>query len=589
MKNDQKSLSKVTPAERLTKKYDARARLIADRADSDILYPYEDGISWVGGRSVTTLRGETAYDFLGLTGELAKEVVLDGKFSTTYLETKLQPIILAYRQDLEAGANLFRAFIAEIVDFSTEYTVSVPVAGLVLEVETFRVGRVTFRSVTDGVINGLVNKQDQIGRQCGHESMTPQEREHERDRLRRGLGDEVVGSYTVIAEPQRAQELAEIEIRRALEAVIFSWAGAVAYHPAADAAPRLKTASEGPLPLVVMTSEDSFHDRMGLPDSRYPIIISRQSWGSLDGNGLSEISRILAKPINELTPLEKSILRAVHWVATSQYQIDDENRMLNLITGLETLVSPVDRQSISRSIAEATALLTQRDMSRRADLMKTVSSAYTKRSNTSHGGQVSLEPTELRQMRVIVLQVIQQTLAWQSRFKTKEEFQAWINQAKLDSLRIEPGSRKTLRNLRRLRGLEQVELARALNVSADDVHRWETKGPTFEEMDRLAIFFGEANDAIEFDGSVSYLNIDGREFMIELKESSFGFWSGWVSSIRVGAGPGIPFPEPIEEASARSEAISELRVRLGVLIKEVERGEKKQGEIGKTNARSSTP
>jgi len=550
----------------LARKYEPQLKASAETVQLQPLHEFDFGISWQSQTDPRSIRGQDAYDYLSIATDLSRESLLASRFSPEYLEDRLHQVLFQYIEGEDRGKRWLRELFAELLPYSLKQTVYLHVVGIALELPDLTVGEVCFRHANDEFIEEIARRQNDAFVAQGEEPRTGDDLSEQLNRIRKMVGQGLVAVYDVVAEPKRAEERALDEVRRALEVIMFAWIGANANNYWADAVPRLNVLPVKEYPHVVLASNEGISFRLGRPPSDGPMFINAQMRSLMDANGMKVLSDLLVKP--SPTDLERAILRAVHWVGAAQGQEDDQNRLLNLITALETVLNPIDRQNISRSIGEGVALLIRQNIGSRPQLRQTITKAYDKRSATSHGGIRAVEATELKELRSIVLEVVQQTIRCRQWFSTREDLQNWLYQAKMDSPRIMPNERSSLRNLRRLAGLEQGELATRLRVSADDVHRWETRAPTFDELDRLADFFKVPKSTIDFPGRFVWQEVDQREFMIELHESSFGSWEARIESMRLGVLPGIAIPSstcPLDSRLAALEAM-EAAIRKAIHI-----------------------
>ena len=555
----------------------------------------ERGITWY--RTVdapVTLSEDVAQKFKATAVDLSKEELLADRFSPETLEEKLRMVLESYLDDPQTGQEALQRQINDLDRFDDGQFVCVSVAGVQLDISQLDVGAVVFYPASSSGFSRITDHYEKRNEEEGLPQMTAEERELLSQQLCHHLGSPSDGAsiatYFVVAEPRRAIQRALSEINRALDAVIFSWAGSVAYDEAADARPRVNQRPDGSLSTPISLSRSGLFFEKSSPPAHIPIVVNRQTQGVMVGNGLATLSDLLRK--QRRTDLEEAIIRAAHWVSSAQEQVELENRLLNLVTALEVLLSPSNQQSLSQSISEATALLILDDIEKRSDMKKLITDFYGKRSKVSHGSKKGkvIELSEVRHLRLIVLQVIQEVMRWKDHLEEASPtgLQTWLNQAKLDSLRITPDRRKSLQNLRRLAGWEQGDVAKSLGVSADDVHRWEHDCPSFDEFDRLVELYRVSKNEVDFPGRFTYLEVRDREFFLRLIESSFGWWTAEVASIRTDVASAIAFPKRTERMSTRSAAVDAIReaiLKAVALAGEVETA----GQVSMGDDHSSSP
>lgn len=114
--------------------------------------------------------------------------------------------------------------------------------------------------------------------------------------------------------------------------------------------------------------------------------------------GAFKLSEIFAKPEKQLTDFEKTLLRTVHWFSSSTTQHEIENQLLNLITCLETLLTPRDGNPIGTAIAEGVAIIIRTGAENRIILKKKVQKIYRLRSAVSHGGKKEIFESDVKEL-----------------------------------------------------------------------------------------------------------------------------------------------------------------------------------------------
>lgn len=285
------------------------------------------------------------------------------------------------------------------------------------------------------------------------------------------------------AEAIRTREQAETETRRALEVITFANAALYTFHPQADAVVGL----EGEIPTVgpwigVLAADVFYHSIRAAPIA-WPIEIAPASIEHFERVGMFALSDLLTRPDNELTDLDNALLRAVHWFAASQAQVELENRLLNLTTCIEALVGPEDGIRIKAIVAERTALIVTRG-EHRPGVQEFVRGLYGARSEVSHGEAKTVAEADVKELRRVAAELITTLLRRRDRVRTKEDLYAWLRRLSDVEEPVEPaappGAPKTLREWREERGWSQEELAGRVErdfVDADAVDRWERWRP----------------------------------------------------------------------------------------------------------------
>ena len=151
----------------------------------------------------------------------------------------------------------------------------------------------------------------------------------------------------------------------------------------------------------------------------------------MDGIGVFAVCGILQKPVHSLTDFEKTLLRAIHWFANYQTQFENENRLLCLITCLETFFTPKDGNPIGTAIAEAVALFTSDELAARKKIKRRVKDMYQLRRSVSHGGHTAVLDSQLREILEISRTLMERVIARRGEFSDRDAVLTWVEEQKL--------------------------------------------------------------------------------------------------------------------------------------------------------------
>jgi hypothetical protein len=415
------------------------------------------------GHPTIGIAGEAAQELQSIVEKLASRSEWTERFSVEYLDSRLVIILVAaHRQGRDEAVRLLDEFVDELESFATEQRVFIPISGLVLMVPELKVGRVTIRKGTPAGISA----ESEVGKY---------------------LADRVHAEFQVIAEPIKAGEHGSRETRRALEALTFVHVANTLYGIDSDAV--ISTESERLAPAawvgVVSTTEAYFQYRRR--ERATPVLISSGSLSELNSHGLPELSEMLARDTGDLSELEETILWAVHWLATAQAQIEEENRLLNLTTCLEALVGPLDPKTdpISGTIAEAVALIAGSGYEDRTKIRSFVIDQYRARSGVSHGRRGRVAASDVRQLRAIVVNLIKRLLAVRDEVQDRKALFAWLERTRLGGALASPGETRTIAELRAEHGLSFMQLVHELGCQPEELDQWERTGPDLAAMRRI--------------------------------------------------------------------------------------------------------
>ncbi len=315
--------------------------------------------------------------------------------------------------------NLFRTVLVELLDTNTtaaaeaaiaklafeysayqkRHSVLIPLFGITLHVPMLTVGRVTIicPSISDLALRlgtSMTMLTGQLAVKC--------------------LNGKVLAAFEAVAEPIRAKEMAVEETRRALEvlryAIPFLYEGPYKYL-------KLNVSIEGDHPnsdsvAFIVPSCDAHSLTFTSENTRPAILvqINEENVKKLGECGALEVASLLAKPLAELTDIDRVLLRGLHWFGNALCHGEPENELLSLTTCLETFLTPKDGNPIGTAIAEGIAILLADNLEERKRLKKRVKDLYSKRSGVSHGGEKAVLESDLVTLRDIAKRLIHKVI-----------------------------------------------------------------------------------------------------------------------------------------------------------------------------------
>ena len=132
-----------------------------------------------------------------------------------------------------------------------------------------------------------------------------------------------------------------------------------------------------------------------------------------------------------MSAFEQTLLRGLHWFSSAETQEEPENRLLNLITCIETCLTPRDGNPITTAIAEGAAIIIAHDLAGRRHLKKRIQELYRRRSAISHGGQTALLDSEWTELRHIAGALLVTLIKRKEEFASQRDLLEWIETKKL--------------------------------------------------------------------------------------------------------------------------------------------------------------
>jgi len=341
--------------------------------------------------------------------------------SESFARKRLLELVRALLTDRDSAceSRLLAAFIADFPKAIDRQTVYVPIFGVRIEGSPWKIGKVQLVNVTAEIIDAACSGTPEV---CSH-------------LLRSTIAPGTSAVYEVEAEPEKAKELAFEETRRAIDLLRFS----VILKPELVLG-KIVIALEEDINLqpenrlIAIIPQDfaslQVHWR-GATRHHVDWVLTKELIEELDRIGFRQLSATLGKPYAQTSEFEKALIRSVHWIANSQFQFDNENKLLSLITSLEVLLTPKDGNPIGTAIAEAVALICSGELTERKTIKRRLKELYRRRSSVSHGGHTAVGQSDLAELSKLA----QETVLWMigriDDFKTLTDVFEWIENKKL--------------------------------------------------------------------------------------------------------------------------------------------------------------
>lgn len=379
-----------------------------------------------------------ANEFVDTFEDVARTLLQDEgwseKFSEKYVEGLLQKILARTLRDGNPNniEQYFDEIINEFTNYSQECVVYLPLAGIQMSMEELPIGKVILKKMTDSSVSALMSEIEQITQSLQN---TPEEKAKILELEQRKIGDnirnQVCSIFKVVAEPERARIRAEEETRRVLDLLRFAiptlypkgWNVAIGLQGEVFRVKRW-------IP-ILSTDGKSFNAHEHIVGPLIPFEINEPHLERMIKIGLFKMSKVIAKLDKELGDFERVVLRALHWVANSQTQEEGENKLLNLITCMETFLTPRDGNPIGTFIAEAVAILLADNLESRKRLKKRVQELYRLRSAVSHGGRKAILDTDLSELENIAGILTMTLVERMDEFPTHKALLEWIESKRL--------------------------------------------------------------------------------------------------------------------------------------------------------------
>jgi hypothetical protein len=384
------------------------------------------------GQTVFGFDEATKTDFEDLISKLLKNNKWSEKYSERFLSDQLLNIIAELIKDrqLNASQACIKKLVAEYENFTKENVVFIPIGGIALNLPEFVVGNIKFRKI---LRNGAQEPFARIDPQIitNHPSWA-MKHEEMKSHLFGGHGvlEIVCAEFRVVAEPNRAEERAVEECNRVLELLRYSIPSLYKDFQRVEIGFLWEIIQSHGAVLTVESLTPAYHCSSRKIGPATPFEISETTLQALESLGVFQVGKILQKN-QDANDFEKAILRAIHWHGTSVSQTEIENKFLNLLICIESLLTPKEREPIANAVAEGVALVLGDDLETRLGLKKRMKKLYSNRSGLSHGGSKEILESDLIHLQDMAGKLLVWAIKQVDNFKSHQELFDWIEEQKL--------------------------------------------------------------------------------------------------------------------------------------------------------------
>jgi len=301
--------------------------------------------------------------------------------------------------------NELNSILGYIANFDKEVLVYIPIEGLKLEFDNLKIGEITFKKINQDSFLKIVGV---------HEAES----------------DWLFAEFRAVAETYRALERAQEEAELAMDVLRYALAslkGSNESYAIGIEGEVGKTISRYP----IIESADSSRDTCFLEIKRgiSNIVINLEK--VLEDSGANEIVNILNMG-NAISDFERAILRAVHWFSLAEKQLANENKLLALITCLETFLTSEHGNPISNTVAEGSAITLANTLESRKYVKQRINEFYKQRSSISHGGgSKKILDSDIIELKELVQSFIQAMIKRKNEFQTRKNVLEWLDDQKL--------------------------------------------------------------------------------------------------------------------------------------------------------------
>ncbi len=134
-------------------------------------------------------------------------------------------------------------------------------------------------------------------------------------------------------------------------------------------------------------------------------------------------------------PFQITLLRGIHWFACSQTQVELENKFINIMFCLETLLSQ-QNYPVGTVIGENLAILIEENKDQRINIKKDIKDCYDKRSDVVHGRASDITSEKLLKIADYAGRLIRILIKRKDEFKSRKELDEWLEIYRLGALKL---------------------------------------------------------------------------------------------------------------------------------------------------------
>jgi hypothetical protein len=354
-------------------------------------------------RGIYYLVDDDADTYSDLCRHLLDKSEWKAKFSEKYVSDAVHSILA---QIWDGGSSVNVPLLVDdlfhtLDSYNEEQIVYVSLVGLAMGVESVDLGKITMRLMTDRQVDEMIRES---ATKLQESTLDPAGQELALQRRREALFEPMRGSivaeYRVVAESTRAQERAEDEVHRVLDLLRYAMPHLF------KKGVRMAVGIVGELGIVerktqiVSPATGGYHVHSEIAGPIDPFIVSPVTLGLMAEIGVFEVAKILGKP-GGVTDYEETLLRGIHWYANALTQNELENKVLSLVTCLETFLASMPGEQVSESLAEGVAVALFQSPEERKRKKKRIKELYRLRSTVSHGGSKTILNVDLDELTEI--------------------------------------------------------------------------------------------------------------------------------------------------------------------------------------------
>ncbi len=378
---------------------------------------------------VVRLMGRIRLDRAG--SEAINELVdclLAHRWEAAFSEKFVQDHVGRAMQKSLSGANaevVSGDLIKGLSSFDEWQEVFFPILGLQLnDRESLQIGRVDFINSSETNVDSLLDRANAvIDRTTNSQEEKALFKAQAAEVVRSALGHPVFCRYSVLADPTRAVELAEMECMRSLNFLRFAAPFVRGSHY------YIGLGLPGEVPFanrthLTFSSAGSFKQHHGWSGRFRSLALGTKQLSHLEELGILRAAEMLRA--DSLSDFEQRLLASIEWFGRSMSLLEYDFQLLCLITSLESLLSPSDDRGVRHAVSEGVAVVLGNDLDERRTVESEIADLYQKRSRITHGGNQRISISDVINLTSLTAQFLLWALGKRDEFRSRKELRNWI-------------------------------------------------------------------------------------------------------------------------------------------------------------------
>jgi len=306
-----------------------------------------------------------------------------------------------------------------IKDMIGDIKISIPITNLAIDMD-FEIGKVKFEFMRKELFDRIENK---LKEKVESKEMPESEFRSFISKLRKDHQGKVVGTVNLKAEAEKAVELAEWEVDRAV--MVLKYLSPYAFSPKNAALFGRKGMTWLPLRELFVFSND-------LPVIHEGIVGNQSYFFKIDENllahmkraGLDRLSELLLKV--DLSEYEELLFTSLYTFTKAISQIGYHEKIVFILSALEIMFLKDSGEPIQISVGQRLGFFIDHQPDKRREAVSLINDAYKIRSNFIHHGQKKEDYEIMCKLQYSCWKALNIMINNHDKFKSKQEFMLYL-------------------------------------------------------------------------------------------------------------------------------------------------------------------